>query len=88
MDVSKKYPTKGCNVDLSPFVPDFLSNKFIPDFNYHYDYFSETLDPRFPDPLFPELGSTMFVDANHVHDSVTGKSITGFASFIANMAVK
>ena len=62
------------------------SRKVIPDLNHQHDCFSEILDLWFPDPLFPELSSTMFVGTNHGHDSVI-KAIKGFASFIANTHV-
>ena len=72
----KTHPKKGCNIDPSNFVADSPSKKTIPEFNHQCDYFSESLDPRFPDPLFQELASTLFVDAKYGHDSITGKAIT------------
>ena len=48
---------------------------------------SERLDPRFPYPLHDELTSTIFVDVNHAHDSVTVKAITGIVSFVGNQPV-
>ena len=52
-----------------------------------YDHFSEHLNPRFPDPSYDELTSTTFVDANHGHDTVTWKAITGILSFVGNNPV-
>ena len=80
----KKYLKKRCNIDPSPLISDFLSNQAIPEFNHQHDYFLELLDPMFLDPLLQELASTMFVDANHGHDSVADKVITGFLTFAAN----
>ena len=64
----KKHPKKGCDVSPSPFQANFPSNKVEHYFNHQHDYFKEHVDPRFPDPLVKELGTTFFVDANHSHD--------------------
>ena len=46
------------------------------------------LDPRFPDPLLPELDLTIFVDSNHSYDMVTGKAITDLLGFVASILVE
>ena len=68
-------------------MPDFPSTKVDPNFNHQYDYFTESLDPRFPDPLLPELSTTLFVDSNHGHDTVTGKAITGIVGLVGRTPV-
>ena len=83
----KKHPKKGHTIDPSPFIPDFPSERVQAAFNHQYDYFSESIDPRFPDPLLDELDTNIFVDSNHGHDTVTGKAITGTASLVGRTPV-
>eukprot|EP00957_Ditylum_brightwellii_P116705 8901993-Ditylum_brightwellii.AAC.1 len=35
------------------------------------------MDPRFPKPMFEEFDAHVFCDAEHGHDQITGRSITG-----------
>ena len=55
--------------------------KIIPDFGNQYSDFEEEKDPRIPEPLMKEIPQNIFVDANHGHDKVTGRSISGIISF-------
>ena len=57
------------------------------DFGNQYEDFEEYIDPRFPEPLHKELDLTIFVDSNHGHDRVTGKSLTGLISFVGRTPV-
>jgi hypothetical protein len=45
------------------------------------------LDPKFPEPLIPEMVINIFVDANHAHDKVTGRSVTGLFCFVGSTPV-
>jgi hypothetical protein len=42
--------------------------KLKEDFGGQYQYFQEDLDPKFPEPLVPEMDINIFVNANHAHD--------------------
>ena len=84
----KKYPKKGYTIDPSLFSSDFQSHKATRNFNYQYDYFTEQDDLQFSDPILTELDTIVFVDANHNHNTVTGKAITGLLSFIVSTPVE
>ena len=88
LEYLKKYPNKGYNINPSPFQANFSSHKVEHNFNYQYDYFQEHIDPRFLDLLLKELDTTVFKDANHGHDSVTGKAITGLLAFVGSTSVE
>jgi len=57
------------------------------DFGYQHSCFQEEIDPRFPTPLSSELEITIFVDADHGHDKVTGRSIAGLLRFVGSTPV-
>ena len=57
---------------------------FSKDFGTQYSYFKEDLDPQFPAPLLDKLECNIFVDADHGHDKVTGRSITGILGFVGS----
>ena len=57
------------------------------DFGTQYSYFEEELDPRFPEPLLEELDLHVFRDADHGHDKVTGRSITGIIYVVGSTPV-
>ena len=57
------------------------------DFGNQYAYFKEDMDPRFPAPLLDELDLNIFVDADHCHDKVTGRSITGLLAMAGSTPV-
>ena len=86
----KKYPKKGILINPEP--PTFSDYKDTPDenfedFSHQYKYFHEEKDPRFPDQTIPELKVTIFCDADHAHDLVTGRSITGILAFVGSTPV-
>jgi hypothetical protein len=82
----KKYPGRGYLVNPKPPKIDekYEKIKIQEDFGGQYKYFHEDLDPRFPEPLVPELDINIFVDANHAHDKITGRSITGIFGFVGS----
>ena len=82
----RKYPRKGHVINPTPPVVDKKHEnvELNHDFGYQCHCFQEDLDPQFPDPLVPESDINIFVDANHAHDKVTGRSITGLISFIGS----
>ena len=86
----KKYLKKGILINPEP--PTFSDYKDSPDktfedFSHQYKYFHEDKDPKFPDQTIPELKVTIFCDADHAHDLVTGRSITGILAFVGSTPV-
>ena len=86
----KKYPKKGIVIDPTPprisEYPNTPPEKFE-EFGHQYHYFKEQHDSRFPTQTIPELDVTIFCDADHGHDLVTGRSITGILAFVGSTPV-
>eukprot|EP00957_Ditylum_brightwellii_P052692 3994490-Ditylum_brightwellii.AAC.1 len=40
------------------------------------------MDPRFPEPMFEDFDAHAFCDADHGHDQITGRSITGLFTIV------
>ena len=59
----------------------------VPDFGNQYSDFVEETDLRLPTPLMKELSLNIFVDANHGHDKMTGRSISGILSCVGRTPV-
>ena len=57
------------------------------DFGNQHQDFKEEIDPQFPEPLCKEMDVDIFVDSNHGHDKVTGKSLTGVVAFVGRTPV-
>ena len=53
--------------------PNTTPEKFE-EFGHEQQYFQEEHDPKFPVPTIPGLDVTIFCDADHGHDPVTGRS--------------
>jgi hypothetical protein len=85
----KKYPAHGYIINPKPpsIDPKYETVKLKEDFGGQYQYFQEDLDPKFPEPLVPEMDINIFVDANHAHDKVTGRSVTGLFCFVSSTPV-
>ena len=85
----KKYPKRGYKINPEPptFAIGYEPVEIKTDFGHQYSYFHEELDPRFPKPLLKELDITCFVDADHAHDKVTGRSITGILTMVGSTPV-
>ena len=83
----KKHPKRGVIIDSSE--PTHVGEMKVikPDFGNQHCEFQEEIDDKFPEPLMDEIGITIFVDSNHGHDKVTGKSITGLTSLIGSTPV-
>ena len=86
----KKFPKKGIVIDPTPPViredPQEPKEVFE-EFGHQYQYFKEELDPKFPKHTIKELVITIFCDADHAHDLVTGRSITGIIAFVGSTPV-
>ena len=86
----KKFPKKGIVINPNP--PDLQDYPNAPhevfeDFSHQYEFFKEELDPYFPNPKVSELLITIFCDADHAHDLVTGRSVTGVLAFVGSTPV-
>lgn len=47
----------------------------------------EDEDLRLSKPLMKELASNIFIDSNHGHDQITGRSFTGMISFVGRTSI-
>jgi hypothetical protein len=85
----KKYPKKGYTINPKPLSVDntYTQVELKQDFGGQYSYFKEEMDPRFPIALLPELDINIFSDADHAHDKVTGRSITGIFGVVGSTPV-
>ena len=83
----KKYTKRGYVVDPSDPILSTSYETVIPDFGNQYQDFVEDQDERLPEPKMKELSTNIFVDANHGHDRMTGRSITGLISFVGRTPV-
>ena len=84
----KKYPKKGYVIDPREPISIEKYSDVIPDFGNQYEKFEEEIDEKIPKPLMKELDINIFVDSNHGHDLVTGKSITGVIIFVGRTPIK
>ena len=82
----KKYKKRGYVINPKP--PEFdIDTTEVPtpqDFGSQYHYFSKEIDPRFPKVLVDKMDINIFVDADHGHDKVTRRSITGMITFVGS----
>jgi hypothetical protein len=86
----KKYPNRGYMIN--PEEPKIAKAEYETvmlkqDFGGQYHYFKEEMDPRFPEALIDELPINIFCDADHAHDKITGRSITGIIGFVGSTPV-
>ena len=89
MGYLKKYPKRGYTINPQPpkISGEYQEVQLKKDFGNQYHYFTEDIDPRFPEQLLPELDINIFCDSDHGHDKVTGRSITGLISFVGSTPV-
>lgn len=83
----KKYPKKGFYIDPREPILNVEYEELTADFGNQYADFVEDYDNKLPSPLMKELPVTIFVDSNHGHDKVTGKSITGLIVFVGRTPI-
>ena len=83
----KKYPKKGYVIDPRPPTVNINYVDVKANFGNQYD-FKEDIDEKLPPPKMKELDVTIFVDSNHGHDLLTGKSITGVIVFVGRTPIK
>jgi hypothetical protein len=58
------------------------------DWNEFYPDAIEELPPDMPNPIGPKIETVCYVDADHAHDTLTRRSVTGILLFVAGMPVK
>jgi len=89
MGYLRKHPKRGYFIDpRPPTAPtDFEQVAIKEDFGHQHSYFTEDVDPCFPEPFLAELDINIFVDADHGHDKVTGRSITGLIALVGSTPV-
>ena len=83
----KKYPSKGYTIDPRSPDMDLEYEEIIPDFGNQYADFKEDVDPRLSKARMKELPIIIYTDANHGHDQVTGKSITGIIVMVGRTPI-
>ena len=84
----KKYPKKGYVIDPRPCNVNIKYTDMVPDFGNQYESSVEEIDPKLPEPKMKELEIVIFVDSNHGHDKVTGKSVTGIIIFVGRTPIQ
>ena len=57
------------------------------DVRLQYGYFCEEIDPKLSIPKVREFSHIFFLDSDHGHDLVTGKSITGMIGIVGSTPV-
>jgi hypothetical protein len=85
----KKNPNRRIVLDSRPLIVDdeLKKNSLHPDFLEDYPDASEDIDPSLPAPHGSELTTSVFFDADHAHDHVTRRSISGIIVFVGSTPV-
>ncbi|KAI2501305.1 Reverse transcriptase (RNA-dependent DNA polymerase) [Fragilaria crotonensis] len=85
----KKNPNRRIVLDSRPLLVDdgLRSDSFHPDFLDDYPDAAEDVASDFPTPYGTELETSVFFDADHAHDHVTRRSISGLIVFVGSTPV-
>ena len=83
----KKYTKRGYIIDPRDPILNTKYESIEADFGNQYSDFVEELDNRVPIEKMKELALNIFVDSNHGHDKMTGRSVTGMISFVGRTPV-
>ncbi|KAI2513608.1 Reverse transcriptase (RNA-dependent DNA polymerase) [Fragilaria crotonensis] len=85
----KKNPNRRIVIDSRPLLVDeeLLTDSFHPDFLEDYPDACEDIDPNLPTAHGPELLTSVFFDADHAHDHLTRRSISGIVVFVGSTPV-
>ncbi len=85
----KKNPNRRIVMDSRPLVVDaeLQTDSFHPDFLEDYPDATEDIDEALPTPYGCELETSVFFDADHAHDHVTRRSISGIIVFVGSTPV-
>ena len=73
------------DIDFSHILDD--TSKLRPDFLQDYPGATEELDSGFPRPYGQPLQTTICCDADHAHDKMTRRSITGILGYVGRTPV-
>jgi uncharacterized protein (DUF2249 family) len=84
----KKCPNRALDIDHKP-IPntDEIQHKAIIDFANQYSYAKEEIDIHFPKPLGDELKVNIYIDSDHAHDKITGRSISGVVVYVGSTPI-
>jgi len=87
----KRHPVR--DITLSPLSPTTLEDEdtTVEDDEFHlYPDAGELVDENHPDgnPLLEDLTLTCFVDADHAHDKVNRRSVTGAIIYLGSAPIK
>ncbi|KAI2489419.1 Reverse transcriptase (RNA-dependent DNA polymerase) [Fragilaria crotonensis] len=85
----KKNPNRRIVIDSRPLLIDeeLRKDSFHPDFLEDYPDAHEDIASDFPKPYGRELETAVFFDADHAHDHVTRRSITGLIVFVGSTPI-
>jgi Reverse transcriptase (RNA-dependent DNA polymerase) len=85
----KKNPNRRIVLDSRPLIidDDLRHDSFHPDFLDDYPDAKEDVGTDFPPAFGRELDTTVFFDADHAHDHVTRRSISGLIVFVGSTPV-
>jgi hypothetical protein len=86
----KKNPNRRIVLDSRPLLvddEDLTTTSFHPDFLDDYPDAREDVDDGLPEPFGAELATAVFFDADHAHDHVTRRSISGIIVFVGSTPV-
>jgi hypothetical protein len=86
----KKNPNRRIVIDSRPLLIDeeaLRKDSFHPDFLEDYPDAHEDIASDFPKPYGRELETAVFFDADHAHDHVTCRSITGLIVFVGSTPI-
>ena len=83
----KAFPRGRILIDQTPYTKDDATfNDY--DWTEFYPEAEEELPPDMPEPLGKPMTTICYVDADHAHDTITRRSVTGVLLFLNGMPVK
>jgi hypothetical protein len=84
----KKYPGRSLKRDHNTFqLQSELLDTDLIDFTEQYAYAREKIDTKFPRPMGKELDVSVYVDSDHAHDKVSGRSISGVMVMVGSTPI-
>ena len=83
----KRFPGAQILVDTNFHVPKMVAPPVDYDWQEFYPDAAEELPPGMPEPKGKAMRMTVYKDADHAHDLVTRRSVTGVLMFLNNMPV-
>jgi hypothetical protein len=83
----KAYPKGRLYIDPKPFSKPVETRPSY-DWTEFYPEATEELPSDMPEPLGEQMNTTCYVDADHAHDTVTRRSVSGIILFLNGLPVK